>query len=126
MPIYEYACKSCGHGFDALQKMTDDPLTDCPDCGEPELKKLLSAPNFRLKGSGWYETDFKKDNQRNLAGDAAKKAGKDGKDSKESKESKVSEKSGEPLKIPGRNRRIVRVKQTAVSLPVPSPKTEFR
>jgi putative FmdB family regulatory protein len=82
MPIYEYACKSCGHVFDALQKMSDNPLTDCPDCGEPELKKLLSAPNFRLKGSGWYETDFKKDNQRNLAGDAAKKNAKDGKDSK--------------------------------------------
>jgi len=87
MPIYEYACKSCGHGFDALQKMTDDPLTDCPDCGEPELKKLLSAPNFRLKGSGWYETDFKKDNQRNLAGDAAKKIAKDGKDSKDAEKS---------------------------------------
>ena len=88
MPIYEYACKNCGHAFDALQKMSEDPLTDCPDCGEPELKKLLSAPNFRLKGSGWYETDFKKDNQRNLAGDSAKRDAKDGKDSK------VAEKSG--------------------------------
>lgn len=88
MPIYEYACKSCGHTFDALQKMTEDPLTDCPDCGEPELKKLLSAPNFRLKGSGWYETDFKKDNQRNLAGDATKK------DAKNGKGAKVAEKSG--------------------------------
>jgi len=87
MPIYEYVCKSCGHTFDALQKMTEDPLTDCPDCGEPELKKLLSAPNFRLKGSGWYETDFKKDNQRNLAGDSAKKDAKDGKDSKAAKKS---------------------------------------
>jgi putative FmdB family regulatory protein len=68
--------------FDALQKMSDDPLTDCPDCGKPDLKKLLSAPNFRLKGSGWYETDFKKDNQRNLAGGAAAKTGQDGKDTK--------------------------------------------
>lgn len=82
MPIYEYACKSCGHAFDALQKMSDDPLTECPDCGQAELKKLLSAPNFRLKGSGWYETDFKKDNQRNLAGDAAKKTEKKGDETK--------------------------------------------
>jgi putative FmdB family regulatory protein len=91
MPIYEYACKSCGHVFDALQKMAEDPLTDCPDCGEPELKKLLSAPNFRLKGSGWYETDFKKDNQRNLAGGPAKK---DAKDAKDGKDSKTADKSG--------------------------------
>ncbi len=67
MPIYEYACKSCGHVFDALQKMSDDPLTDCPECDEPSLKKLLSAPNFRLKGGGWYETDFKSGNRRNIA-----------------------------------------------------------
>ena len=87
MPIYEYACKSCGHVFDALQKMNDDALIDCPDCGEPELKKLLSAPNFRLKGSGWYETDFKKDNQRNLAGDAIKKNAKDGKGTKDAEKS---------------------------------------
>jgi len=80
MPIYEYQCQSCEHIFDVLQKMSDDPLTYCPECGEPKLKKLLSAPNFRLKGGGWYETDFKKDNQRNLHGDektaAAKKADK--------------------------------------------------
>ncbi len=72
MPIYEYLCRECNHAFDALQKLSDDPLTDCPDCGKPALRKLLSAPNFRLKGSGWYETDFKDKNQRNLAGDAGK------------------------------------------------------
>lgn len=72
MPIYEYQCRACNHAFDALQKLSDDPLTDCPDCGKPALRKLLSAPNFRLKGSGWYETDFKDKNQRNLAGDAGK------------------------------------------------------
>ena len=66
MPIYEYACKKCEHTLDALQKMSDDPLVDCPACGEPALKRLLSAPRFRLKGKGWYETDFKKDNQRNV------------------------------------------------------------
>ncbi len=69
MPIYEYACNSCQHKLDALQKMSDDRLVDCPECGKPELKRLLSAPRFRLKGQGWYETDFKKDNQRNLASD---------------------------------------------------------
>lgn len=72
MPIYEYLCRECNHAFDALQKLSDDPLTDCPDCSKPALRKLLSAPNFRLKGSGWYETDFKDKNQRNLAGDAGK------------------------------------------------------
>ena len=66
MPIYEYACKNCEHTLDALQKISDEPLVDCPECGEPTLRKLLSAPRFRLKGAGWYETDFKKDNQRNL------------------------------------------------------------
>jgi len=73
MPIYGYACKNCDHKLDALQKMADDPLVDCPACGEPQLKRQLSAPRFRLKGKGWYETDFKKDNQRNLAGDKADK-----------------------------------------------------
>ena len=62
MPIYGYACKKCEHSLDALQKMADDPLIDCPACGEAALKRQLSAPRFRLKGKGWYETDFKKDN----------------------------------------------------------------
>jgi putative FmdB family regulatory protein len=66
MPIYEYACNNCEHTLDALQKMSEDPLTDCPACGKPQLKRLISAPRFRLKGAGWYETDFKKDNQRNV------------------------------------------------------------
>ena len=72
MPIYEYACKSCEHAFDALQKMSDDALVDCPDCGEPSLRKLLSAPKFRLSGQGWYETDFKTGDKRNIAGDSDK------------------------------------------------------
>ena len=66
MPIYEYACNNCEHTLDALQKMSDEPLTDCPECGESALKRLISAPRFRLKGSGWYETDFKSDGQRNV------------------------------------------------------------
>ena len=59
MPIYEYRCQSCGHEMEALQKMADDALTDCPECGKPALKKLISAGGFVLKGTGWYETDFK-------------------------------------------------------------------
>lgn len=69
MPIYEYLCSACGHTLDALQKVSDDPLVHCPTCGKPQLKRQLSAPRFRLKGSGWYETDFKGkgDKKRNLA-----------------------------------------------------------
>ena len=59
MPIYEYRCKQCGHTFDKLQKMSDDALTNCPECQEETLDKLVSAPSFQLKGQGWYATDFK-------------------------------------------------------------------
>ena len=85
MPIYEYACKNCDHKLDALQKMSDDPLTDCPECGKPGLKRLLSAPRFRLKGEGWYETDFKKDNRKNLLKSDSEPAKSDGKGDKEGK-----------------------------------------
>ena len=67
MPIYEYVCEACEQTHDALQKMSDAPLTDCPNCGAPALTKKLSAPGFRLSGSGWYETDFKSGNKRNVA-----------------------------------------------------------
>jgi putative FmdB family regulatory protein len=66
VPIYEYACRKCNHALDALQKLGDAPLVECPECGAQELRRLISAPRFRLKGQGWYETDFKKDKQRNL------------------------------------------------------------
>jgi putative FmdB family regulatory protein len=59
MPIYEYRCAVCGHETEALQKMSDAPLTDCPSCGKPALTKLISAAGFQLKGSGWYVTDFR-------------------------------------------------------------------
>ena len=59
MPIYEYSCQECGHSLEAIQKLADAPLTDCPACGKPALKKQVSAPSFRLSGGGWYETDFK-------------------------------------------------------------------
>jgi putative FmdB family regulatory protein len=69
MPFYVYQCKSCGHELEAVQKVSYAPLKKCPDCGKPQLVRLMSAPVFRLKGAGWYETDFKgdKENQRNLA-----------------------------------------------------------
>ena len=67
MPIYEYQCEHCSEVVEAIQKFSDAPLTDCPACGEATLKKLLSAAAFRLKGGGWYETDFKEKCQKNLA-----------------------------------------------------------
>ena len=67
MPIYEYRCESCSHKLEKLQRMSEGDLVDCPECKQPALKRLVSASAFRLKGSGWYETDFKKDNKRNLA-----------------------------------------------------------
>ncbi len=77
MPIYEYECEACGHTLEAIQKMADEPLKDCPECKKAALKKLVSAAAFRLKGGGWYETDFKTGNKKNLAGkESAKSEGK--------------------------------------------------
>ena len=75
MPIYEYLCDSCGHGLEKLQKLSDAPLIDCPACGTPNLKKMVSAAGFRLKGGGWYETDFKSSNKKNLADSAKSDSG---------------------------------------------------
>ena len=86
MPFYEYQCRSCGHDLEAMQKISDPPLKKCPQCGKSQLQRLMSAPVFRLKGGGWYETDFKgdQDNKRNLAdrpdADAPKDAGEGTKD----------------------------------------------
>ena len=68
MPMYDYQCASCGHQLEAIQKISAAPLTDCPACQAPALKKLLSVPGFRLSGNGWYETDFKTGAKKNLAG----------------------------------------------------------
>ena len=96
MPIYEYECHICGHRLEKLQKISDQPLTDCPACGQPGLKKLVSAVAFRLSGSGWYETDFKDEkSRRNLAkgddkageSDSAKTTGE--KDKSKDKEAKT-------------------------------------
>ena len=73
MPIYDYRCSDCSHQLEALQKLSDALLTTCPECGKETLRKQVSAPAFRLAGSGWYETEFKTGNQKNLAGDAKEK-----------------------------------------------------
>ncbi|MDC3264197.1 MAG: zinc ribbon domain-containing protein [Porticoccaceae bacterium] len=67
MPIYDYRCAVCDHELEAIQKLSDDKLVDCPACEKPELKKQLSAAGFRLSGSGWYETDFKTGSKKNLS-----------------------------------------------------------
>lgn len=71
MPIYEYRCTECDHELEALQKMSDALLTDCPKCAKPALTKKVSAAGFRLSGSGWYETDFKSGGKKNIAGEKA-------------------------------------------------------
>jgi len=74
MPIYEYQCTECGYQTEVLQKISDEPLKDCPECGKPAMKKMVSAAAFRLKGGGWYETDFKSGNKKNVhdSGEGAK------------------------------------------------------
>lgn len=71
MPIYEYQCQSCGHEHEALQKLSAESLIVCPACSKPELMKKISAAGFRLKGGGWYETDFKSGVKKNVAGEAS-------------------------------------------------------
>ena len=99
MPIYEYACRSCEHRFETIQKARDPVLTDCPACGEAALRKLLSAPVFRLKGGGWYETDFKTGDRKNVVGNgesdkSESKAGDDKTGSADSAEA-TSKKAGD-------------------------------
>jgi putative FmdB family regulatory protein len=99
MPIYEYRCKSCDHHLEALQKVSDGPLRKCPECGKLSLKKLVSAAAFRLKGGGWYETDFKSDGEkkRNLvdSGDGAGESKSSNGDSGGKEKSTASAKSKE-------------------------------
>lgn len=80
MPIYEYQCTACDKEIEVLQKISDEPLQTCPVCGESALKKKISAAAFRLKGGGWYETDFKTGDKKNLAGGSDKPASSDGGD----------------------------------------------
>lgn len=93
MPIYAFQCNACGHSFDRLQKLSDPDPTVCPECGAEQVGRQLTAPQFRLAGGGWYETDFKKDGdkKRNLAGDGAGGAAADSKPAE-----KKAEKKAEP------------------------------
>ncbi len=86
MPIYEYVCDSCEHQFETIQKFSEDLLKTCPECEQDSLRKKISAAGFRLKGSGWYETDFKSGNKRNVVTE-------DKKSSDESSETKKPDKS---------------------------------
>lgn len=95
MPIYEYQCQSCQHEFEILQKISDAVLTDCPECHTPALKKKISAAGFRLAGSGWYETDFKKNgNKKNLAGDGGSGDGGKSGDAKADTKAEPAKNSG--------------------------------
>lgn len=121
MPIYAYRCDNCGHELDALQKLSDAPLTDCPACGAASLKKQITAAAFRLKGAGWYETDFKKDGKKNLHEDAEKPKEKTDGDKKadQSTESKVAAKGDAGAKQ-GDQAGASKPKPTAATKPKPA------
>ncbi|GAB3097985.1 zinc ribbon domain-containing protein [Lysobacter terrae] len=96
MPIYAFECAACGHSFDRLQKMSDPDPTACPSCDAGQVRRQLTAPQFRLAGGGWYETDFKKDGdkKRNLADAGASTPAAESKPA----EAKPAEKKSEPAK----------------------------
>ena len=99
MPIYEYECQECGYRHEALQKISDDLLVTCPSCNADALKKLVSAAGFRLSGSGWYETDFKSDNQKNISKkDSQKDSNKKDKSAESGKKSDSKSSSGSASK----------------------------
>ena len=103
MPIYEYCCQECGHRLEAIQRLADAPLTECPACSHSSLKKQVSAPSFRLSGGGWYETDFKTGDKKNLAGERGDKpsgdaAGKDASTSKGSAGEASAKSTDKPAK----------------------------
>lgn len=88
MPMYEYLCQACGHALEAIQKLNDAPLSECPKCARPQLKKQLSAPGFQLKGSGWYATDFKNGNKKPDTKSADKAEAKESTEKSDSKTDK--------------------------------------
>lgn len=94
MPIYEYQCDSCNHKLEIIQKVSDEPMRFCPECGEERLRKLISSVSFRLKGTGWYETDFK--NKPKSSGEANPDTGEKtkGKDKDSKAETKPADNSG--------------------------------
>lgn len=95
MPIYEYQCAKCGFQAEVLQKISDDPLKICPECGKPAMAKMVSAPSFRLKGGGWYETDFKSGKKKNVVDAAGDKKPSKKEDKKSSGGSSTTTKKGD-------------------------------
>lgn len=93
MPIYEYTCEDCFHDFEIMQKVSEEPVKACPSCGKERVKKLVSAPQFKLKGTGWYETDFKNKPKKESKGDSPSKEGasKEGDSKKDTKADKPTE-----------------------------------
>ena len=120
MPIYEYKCQSCENELEKLQRISDPPLTDCPACDEPALRRLISAAGFRLKGAGWYETDFKKGSKRNLhdSGDSKSSDSGDSKssDSGDSKSSDSGDSKSNGTKATGSDSKTT-VKSSEASKP---------
>jgi putative FmdB family regulatory protein len=107
MPIYEYECAECGHRLEAIQKVAEAPLADCPSCGKAALRRLVSAAGFHLKGSGWYATDFKnsgkkKDSEKDSKKDSKDDSKSDSKDDSKSdaKTDKVDASSGSDSSAP--------------------------
>jgi len=103
MPFYEYQCTNCGYEEEVLQKISDKPLKKCPQCGKSTMKKKVSAAAFRLKGGGWYETDFKSGNKKNVAGEV--KA-----DSAKSASAQDKAKPATPSKTPAASSKAKKVK----------------
>lgn len=94
MPIYEYECSNCHHQFDAIQKISDDPLKECPECHKETAVKLVSAAGFQLKGTGWYVTDFKNKNTNSTPSKSAEPAKKESVSSTPTESSKVAKGEG--------------------------------
>ncbi len=109
MPIYEYQCENCNRSLEIIQKINDPPPLDCPGCELPKLRKKVSAVAFRLAGGGWYETDFKTGEKKNLVGDS-EKTNKPTSDSKSDKETSSKEKTTE--KKPNENKKSSKKSET--------------
>jgi putative FmdB family regulatory protein len=119
MPFYEYECQACKFYTEVMQKISDPPLAKCPSCGKRRLKKLVSAPVFRLKGGGWYETDFKsdKENKRNLVGPDKEEPKGDSKP--EAKDGKSEAKDAKPAAKEGKSD-VAKASESKPAAPKPS------
>ena len=125
MPFYEYECSACKFYVEALQKISDPPMKKCPSCKKQTLKRLVSAPVFRLKGAGWYETDFKSDgeNKRNLVGED-KEPATDSKSASDAPSTKSDAKAEKPADKPAAKDDAPRKKLSAKPKPKPKPKSK--